>query len=70
MKKTISYNNTPLNPKNIAIPCGKFASYYPEGTFSIIDADTSKTLNVTTQGISANVDGLTNISPSIQWANV
>jgi hypothetical protein len=33
MNKLFSINGMTLNPKDKAIPCGKFASFYPEGTF-------------------------------------
>ncbi len=53
MGKNISIINTTLDPKEIAIPCGKFVSYYPQGTFEIIDTLTNKSVEVLTSGITS-----------------
>lgn len=72
MKKTFSINGTPLNPQNIAIPCGRHASFYPEGKFEIINLEDSTSVQISTQGISftnPNVFPSTDLNPSLQWAS-
>ena len=72
MKKTFSIDGNPLNPQNNAIPCGRHASFYPEGKFEIINLEDSTSVQISTQGISfTNPKFLpsTDLNPSLQWAS-
>lgn len=72
MKKTVSIDGTPLNPQDNAVPCGRHASFYPEGNFEIINTQDNKSVQISTQGISftnQNHSPSLNLNPSIQWAS-
>jgi hypothetical protein len=71
MGKTISIVNTTLNPKDRAIPCGKYVSYYPEGDLQIIDLSNNNSIQIFTQGIGPKDSHFetNNLIPSKQWAN-
>ena len=71
MGKTISIMNTTLNPKDKAIPCGKYVSFYPEGDIEIIDISDNKSIEIITEGIGPKDPPFhtNNIDPIKQWAN-
>jgi len=48
MKKFVSIKGSPLDPMKSAIPCGKYASFYPEGIFEIIDTSNNKSIEIKT----------------------
>ena len=54
MSKDTSIIGSTLIPDNIAIPCGLYASYYPEGKFQILDVDLNKTLNISTEDLASD----------------
>jgi hypothetical protein len=61
-----------LNPQDNAVPCGRHASFYPEGKFEIINIEDTTPLQISTSGISftnKNMLPFSDIDPSVQWVS-
>lgn len=68
MNKSLSVNNTPLNPNDIAIPCGAYAKSYFNDQFSLHNS--SHQIVINSKNISITKNQFKNNNLSKQWIDL